>query len=453
MRALLLAIALAVVAQPIQIGEAAARPPSPQVVERTGPKATWRARKRSKAKNFKPSGGGLVDMRQWPAEPETPANLDVDRLAKALTVACVWMPPHRPKLYAELILKWSAHFEVDPMLLAGLMVGQSHCKPRTVSEYGTGLTQIHQWMHLGHIKDRVYRYSVLVDGAWTERTLPLPEYLFYGPALKTAEANLYFAAAFLRIFKEQCPHIDGTFGSVEHRHHVSHFIWGDRVRGRAHEDRVLTHRRRMIQYYLGERGEAAGTFKGLAIQSPLDGAPRVITSDIGDPRDGGRRRHKGVDFGGPRGEAIRAIADGVVHFAGVDLKKGASKRLGPAAAKRFPTKQMGGGGLLIAIKHAEGLSSHYMHLDDYTVNNGQEVKRGDLIGHVGRSGMRHSSAHLHFELRHDGARINPMTVFGPLVFPPTATFRGLRLDYEEERKRRKKRRASSSSSGSSKKGR
>ena len=327
-------------------------------------------------------------MSRWPAEPESPKDIDQARFAKAREIACGWMPKHRPALYAELILRWSATFEVDPMLLAALMVNQSRCRPRVVTEYGTGLTQIHQWMHLGHIKDRVYHYKVLDGDTWVDRTLPIKKYLFYGPALKQAESNLYFAAAFLRVFKDQSPALASAFGSITHRHYVSHFIWGDRVRGRGHEDRILTERRRLIQYYKGERGEAAGDFRGVALQSPLDGTPRVLTSDMGDPRDGGKRRHKGIDFGGPRGEAIRAIADGVVAFAGVDLKRGPSVRLPPKAAKTYPADKMGAGGLLVAIDHAQGLSSHYMHLDSYAVVSGQKVTRGDLIGHVGRSGMK-----------------------------------------------------------------
>lgn len=441
MRALLPHLIAFTFLMPPAAAQALERPPTPELIERTGPKPTWLERKRRKAKNFKPSGGGLIDMSRWPAEPETPEVIDPERFAKAIEVACGWMPPHRPALYAELILRWSAHFEVDPMLLAGLMVNQSGCRPRAVTEYGTGLTQIHQWMHLNHIKERVYRYKVLEGGTWVDRELPIKEYLFYGPALKQAESNLYFAAAFLRVFKDQSPALASAFGSITHRHYVSHFIWGDRVRGRGHEDRILTDRRRLIQYYKGERGDALGDFRGIPVQSPLDGTPRVLTSDMGDPRDGGRRRHKGIDFGGPRGEAIRAIADGVVSFAGVDLKRGPSARVGPKAAKQIPKEKMGAGGLLIALDHGQGLSSHYMHLDDYTVVSGQKVKRGDLIGHVGRSGMKESSAHLHFELRHDNVRIDPIPVFGPLVFPPTATFKGYRLDYEEKRKRRKKRRA------------
>jgi murein DD-endopeptidase MepM/ murein hydrolase activator NlpD len=441
MRYLIPLLLCALFALPAGLAKAGARPPSPQIIERSGPKPTWLARKRSKAKKFRPTGAGLIDMSQWPPEPATPEAIDPVRFAKAIEMACGWMPPHRPTLYAELILRWSATFEIDPMLLAGLMVSQSHCRPRSVTAYGSGLTQIHQWMHLGHIKDRVYHYSVREGDAWVARTLPIKEFLFYGPALRQAESNLYFAAAFLRVFKDQSPALASAFGSIEHRHYVSHFVWGDRVRGRGHEDRILTERRRLIQYYEGRRGEAAGDFRGLPIQSPLDGTPRIITSDMGDPRDGGKRRHKGVDFGGPRGEAVHAIADGTVNFAGVDLKRGPSARLGPKAAKQYPTDKMGAGGLLLALKHDQGLSSHYMHLDDYTVVSGQVVKRGDLIGHVGRSGIRESSAHLHFELRHDNVRIDPVPVFGPLIFPPVATFKGYRLDWEEHRKRRKKRRA------------
>ena len=42
--------------------------------------------------------------------------------SQAIEEACGWMPPHRPSLYADLIVKWSAHFGVDPMLLGALMV-------------------------------------------------------------------------------------------------------------------------------------------------------------------------------------------------------------------------------------------------------------------------------------------------------------------------------------------
>jgi murein DD-endopeptidase MepM/ murein hydrolase activator NlpD len=249
---------------------------------------------------------------------------------------------------------------------------------------------------------------------------------------------MYFTAAFLKIFAEQSPALGHAFGSVEHRHFVSHFLWGDRVRGRGEEDRVLTARRRVIQYYRGDPSPARGRFKSVVIQLPVDGTPRKITSDMGDPRDGGRRRHRGVDFDGPRGEPVRAVADGTVEFAGVDLKRGTSKLLTPRQSKGFDKKLMGNGGFMVTLRHADGLTSAYMHLDDFAVVRGQKVARGALLGHVGRTGISESPAHLHFEFRADGRHIDPMPLFGDMVFKPTETYRGRRLDYEEHRKKRRR---------------
>ncbi|MDP6947070.1 MAG: M23 family metallopeptidase, partial [Myxococcota bacterium] len=119
---------------------------------------------------------------------------------------------------------------------------------------------------------------------------------------------------------------------------------------------------------------------------------------------------------------------------------GTSQRLGPKGAKAFPRNKIGAGGLMVTLKHDKGLTSAYMHLDDFTVENRQKVRRGDLIGHVGRTGIRQSSAHLHFEMRCDGKHIDPARYLGKTVFPATATYRGLRLKWEEARKRRARRR-------------
>ena len=57
----------------------------------------------------------------------------------------------------------------------------------------------------------------------------------------------------------------------------------------------------------------------LPITSPLEGAPRLGTSGLGVDRDGGERSHRGVDIDATVGEPVRAVADGVVQFAGVDM--------------------------------------------------------------------------------------------------------------------------------------
>jgi len=55
------------------------------------------------------------------------------------------------------------------------------------------------------------------------------------------------------------------------------------------------------------------------LDCPLDGPPRKLATSWGEPRDGGRRRHLGVDFASMHGEPVRAVADGVVLKADTDL--------------------------------------------------------------------------------------------------------------------------------------
>lgn len=105
-----------------------------------------------------------------------------------------------------------------------------------------------------------------------------------------------------------------------------------------------------------------------------------------DPITGGRRLHAGQDFGGARGTAIHATADGTVSFAG---------------------RQSGYGNLII-IQHDFGFETRYAHLSSIGVREGQRVSRGDRIGGMGSTG-RSTGTHLHYEIRVGGNPINPMT--------------------------------------------
>ena len=67
---------------------------------------------------------------------------------------------------------------------------------------------------------------------------------------------------------------------------------------------------------------------------------------------------------------------------------------------------------------------------------------GQVIGYVGRSGIRESSAHLHFELRHQGRHLDPAPRLGPPVFLLQQTYVGRRIAAEQERLRRRRRRVS-----------
>jgi murein DD-endopeptidase MepM/ murein hydrolase activator NlpD len=104
-----------------------------------------------------------------------------------------------------------------------------------------------------------------------------------------------------------------------------------------------------------------------------------------DPFTGGGAMHAGLDFKGPIGTPILAAADGRVTFAG----------------------SQGGYGNTIEITHSNGLVTRYAHLSGFNATVGTEVKRGVQIGRMGSTG-RSTGSHLHFEVRINGAAINPM---------------------------------------------
>ncbi len=104
-----------------------------------------------------------------------------------------------------------------------------------------------------------------------------------------------------------------------------------------------------------------------------------------DPKTGGRRMHRGVDFAARSGTPIYATGDGVVIKAG----------WGSAY------------GRLVKIKHAFGIETRYAHLSRIDVKVGQRVSRGERIGAMGATG-RVTGVHLHYEVRVGGEAVNPM---------------------------------------------
>lgn len=92
-----------------------------------------------------------------------------------------------------------------------------------------------------------------------------------------------------------------------------------------------------------------------------------------------------MDIAAPMDTAVVAAADGHVRFTG---------------AQR-------GFGEMIVLFHLEGIETAYAHLNSITVNPGQQVLQGQLIGRVGRSGNA-TGPHLHYEVREDGQPINPV---------------------------------------------
>jgi murein DD-endopeptidase MepM/ murein hydrolase activator NlpD len=97
------------------------------------------------------------------------------------------------------------------------------------------------------------------------------------------------------------------------------------------------------------------------------------------------RMHEGIDIGAASGTPIRAAASGTVISAG----------------------WLGGYGNLIVIDHGGGLATAYAHMSGYAASSGQPVAQGQTVGFVGCTGHCFGS-HLHFEVRVNGAPVDPL---------------------------------------------
>lgn len=102
---------------------------------------------------------------------------------------------------------------------------------------------------------------------------------------------------------------------------------------------------------------------------------------------GGGKHNDGINIAAPRGTKVRSAENGVIVYAGNELR---------------------GFGNLILVKHSDGWTSAYAHLEKISVKKGQTIKRGDPIGAVGMTGHI-SKPQLHFELRRKTKTINPQS--------------------------------------------
>lgn len=378
-----------------------------------------------------------VNASHWGAEPESPSNVDAQRFAAALSELCVSMARGRDQRYAGWILQYAREFGVDPFLLGALVYREGRCNPDKAELGGIGLTLIVPSMYQSAFRDRAYHYRVEVNGQWQDRALALPKFVFGEIRLREAEANLYFAAALLSMWQAQHATIDAHFVQVPHRHYVSHWVWGDRVTSDRAEDRILTDRRRLLEYYGARTVPAPIARQGMQWGPPLDGAPRVVSSGLGHTREGGDREHRGIDVESEFGEPVRAVAGGRVVFSGVDLPGHRHNEiLPPAEVNAYDRRALGNGGRYVCIRHdrdnAEPLRTCYMHLETVEVAAGDTVALGQRIGSVGRTGMLRSSPHLHLEILDDKNLYDGLEVLrGHLIGEP--------IDPDAPRKKRRRR--------------
>jgi murein DD-endopeptidase MepM/ murein hydrolase activator NlpD len=102
-----------------------------------------------------------------------------------------------------------------------------------------------------------------------------------------------------------------------------------------------------------------------------------------------KKMHTGIDFAANIGTPIYATADGKVLT--VDVK-------------------FSGYGKVVEIDHGFGYKTRYAHMHEFAVKQGQSIKRGDLIGYVGNTGLS-TAPHLHYEVLINGNQVDPVHYF------------------------------------------
>jgi murein DD-endopeptidase MepM/ murein hydrolase activator NlpD len=114
-----------------------------------------------------------------------------------------------------------------------------------------------------------------------------------------------------------------------------------------------------------------------AAVSDVFGTARVFNQEV-------QSRHLGLDYGVPAGTPVHAVNRGTVILA----------------------RPLYFEGSCVVIDHGQGLFSLYLHLSDFSVKEGDQIKTGQLIGLSGGSG-RATGPHLHLAIRWQGVYLNP----------------------------------------------
>ena len=150
-------------------------------------------------------------------------------------------------------------------------------------------------------------------------------------------------------------------------------------------------------YYFKESDDNQGFFdkNGNSVQKMFLKAPvafKYISSGFstGPRYVGGQYQvftssHRAIDYAAPIGTPIRAVGNGTIIFTG----------------------WKSGYGNFTSIRHNETYTTNYAHQSKISVNYGQKVTQGEVIGYVGSTGFS-TGPHLHFEMVKNGIKINPL---------------------------------------------
>jgi murein DD-endopeptidase MepM/ murein hydrolase activator NlpD len=156
-----------------------------------------------------------------------------------------------------------------------------------------------------------------------------------------------------------------------------------------------------LQTQLSSREQQLGVLENLILNRELnkqvypEGRPVEsgwISSYFGsraDPFTGFTAYHKGIDFAGPEGSKISAVAAGLVTYAG----------------------ERTGFGEMVEINHGNGLATRYCHNEKVLVKQGDMVRKGQEVALMGSTG-RSTGPHLHFEVLKNGVQVDPLRFVG-----------------------------------------
>lgn len=138
----------------------------------------------------------------------------------------------------------------------------------------------------------------------------------------------------------------------------------------------------------GEFYEASGVGEQRGgLMAPVSGRVGSRYGMRRHPILGYTRMHSGLDYKAGYGTPIVAVTDGVVQSAG----------------------RAGGCGNAVKLSHGGGLQTRYCHMSRMAVSGGQRVRRGQVIGYVGSTGLS-TGAHLHYEMYRNGRAVDPASV-------------------------------------------
>lgn len=118
-----------------------------------------------------------------------------------------------------------------------------------------------------------------------------------------------------------------------------------------------------------------------AVMFPAEPPVEGSLTNTYKPGDG----HYGIDIAASQGDDVRSVADGVVVSSYWTINNG----------------------YVLHISHSDGYSSVFKHFSEVFKNSGEVVRKGDIIGKVGETGLLASGPHIHFELWKNGMALDP----------------------------------------------